>query len=361
MIVMIGGVDTYVKVKPAPPERDIERQKKQDEEALREAGIDTSGIGQAQKTGDSEDIRFRRYYEAKMREQASEDYWSKVGLRQRDFGGYEPVVADTDADISVQISGCSYAVAKRLGESHVADTVFLSVVGGDALGLAVRCELERADVDISAVKTLEGATPVAVEIHNIIGDLEFCRENNVLMNAITPKFIDENAKVLDIADALFLDGTIPVETMEYISKKYGSRCSIFFDPASVKGGMKFAESNMKASCILPGRMEAEAMSGLQILGTDQLMAAGQFFEERGVEKTIITLKGGGVYYKEGSKSGIIKPDRVLSFADTTGAGDALAAGVLIGSIQGQPLEEAAKMGMTAAAEYLKDVDDVRPY
>lgn len=361
MIVMIGGVDTVVRVKPAPPERDLERQKRQDEEALREAGINVTGAGDAPASEDPEEARFRRYYEAKMREQAGEDYWSKVGLRQRDFGGYEPVVADADADISVQLSGCSYTVARYLGASHSAEAAFVSVVGDDALGLAVIAELERAGVDASAVKVSKGATPVAVEIHNIIGDLEFCRENTVLMNAITPQFIDENAEMLDRAEAIFLDGTIPVETMEYISEKYSGRCSIYFDPASVKGGVKFAESNMRANCILPGRMEAEAMSGLQILGTDQLMAAGQFFEERGVEKTVITLKGGGVYYKEGSQSGIIKPERVLSFADTTGAGDALAAGVLIGSIQGQPLEEAAKMGMTAAAEYLKDVEDVRPY
>jgi fructose-1-phosphate kinase PfkB-like protein len=58
--------------------------------------------------------------------------------------------------------------------------------------------------------------------------------------------------------------------------------------------VRFADSAMKAHCVLPGRMEAEAMSGLQVLGMDQLMAAGQAFEERGVDRVIITLKGGDI-------------------------------------------------------------------
>lgn len=362
MIAVVGGVKSAVKIKMAPPERNIEKQRKQDEEALLLAGIDINKLGNHDNPEeDSQDARFRQYYESKMREQASENYWSEVGFGTKDFGGYDPVVPENDTDIKVTSSGCSYEIAKLLGKKDDVDVAFVSIVGNDALGLAAKCELKQAGVDISAIKTEEGATPVSIEIHNIIGDLEFCRENSTLMDRITPEYIAECHEVFEKADAIFVDGSVSAETMNYISAEYADRCSIYFDPASIGGGAVFAESEMKAYCVLPGRMEAEAMSGQQVLGMDQLMEAGETFENRGTVRTIITLKGGGLYYKEGARSGIIKPERVLSFADTTGAGNALTAAAVYSSIKGADLEEAAKAGMDAAAEYLKDVEDLRPY
>ena len=340
-----------VDIRLKPPARDMELQKKQDDEALRLAGID-------QESSDS----FSQYYERTMRQQASENYWNEVGMGSGQFGGYDPVVADDDTDIRVKTSGCAFNVAKHLAEDHGADVRFVSVIGSDAFGLAAKCELEQAGVDVTGVKTLNGSTPVSVEIHNIIGDLQFQRENSGVMNELTPEVIEECAEILDAADIIFVDGTVPTETLTYISEQYSGKSRLFFDPGSIAGGTRFADSAMKAHCVLPGRMEAEAMSGLQVLGMDQLMAAGQAFEDRGVERVIITLKGGGLYYKEGTQSGLIKPERKLTFAETRGAGDVLAAAVVAACAGGEEsLEAAAAAGIDAAAEFLKDVIDERPY
>lgn len=350
MIAIIGGIKTTVKVKMTMPERDIEKQKKQDEEALLNAGIDINDL--YQNAENDEDARFRRYYEGKMREQAGENYWSQVGQNMGDFGGYPVMMPDEDTDINVISSGCSYSVARRLGKK--ADVAFVSVVGNDALGTAALYELEKAGVDTSGVRTAEGATPVSVELHNVVGDLTFLRENNAMLKEINPEFIDANAEILDRADTVFIDGSVPVETMNYISEKYADRCKICFDPASIQGGARFAESQLKAHLVIPGRMESEAMTGLQVLGVDQLMAAGTALEERGVSRIVITLKGGGLYYKEKSESEIIKPENVLSFADTAGAGDVLSAELTYRISCGDSLADAAKAAMAETAEYLKE-------
>ena len=359
MIAVVGGVKTLVNVKMTPPERDLEKQKKQDEDALIAAGINMDNLaGGGEAVEESpEDARFRRYYEAKMREQAAGDYWNEVGLGSRDFGGYTPVDGE-DTDIRTSSSGCSYTVAKLLADKGE-DVAFVSVVGKDALGLAALCSLEQAGADVSAVKTLEWATPVSVEIHNIIGDLEFCRENNRLMEAITPEYIDQCADVLEGAEGIFLDGSLPVETLNYISEKYADRCKIFFDPSSIQGGGRFAESDLRCHMVLPGRMEAEAMTGLQVLGLDQLMEAGCALEERGVERTVVTLKGGGLYYKEGPEAGIIKPPAVLNFVDTKGAGDVISAEMVYRIVKGEDFPEAAQHAIDAAAEYLKDAESTK--
>ena len=367
MIAVIGGVQVGVDVRLMPPKRDMELQKKQDEEALRQAGIDPAS-GTEMTAGGQTLEGFSQYYERTMRAQASESYWDKVGLSGNQFGGYDPVVEDNKTDIRVKNSGCAFQVAKHLAADHGAEVAFVSVVGDDAFGLAAKCELEQAGVDISAIRTVHAATPVSVEIHNIIGELQFLRENMAAMDLLTPERLEESAGVLDEADAIFVDGTVPAATLDFISEKYAGKSRIYFDPGSIDGGVRFAESSMKAHCVLPGRMEAEAMSGQQVLGMDQLMSAGQAFEDRGVERVIITLKGGGLYYKEGLSSGMLKPDRRITFAETRGAGDVLTAAVIAAAEGSAPdaggrgsLEEAAAAGMEAAAEFLKDVIDERPY
>ena len=361
MIAVIGGVSVLVDVRLKPPKRDVELQKKQDEEALRQAGIDPNGIDDVSAGGQKLE-GFSQYYERTMRQQASENYWSEVGLGSSQFGGYDPVDTDKDTDIRMTSSGCAYNVARYLAGDHGEDVTFLSVVGDDAFGLAAKCELEQAGVDVRGIKTVSGSTPVSVEIHNIIGELQFQRENSSAMELLTPDVIEENAAVLEKAEIIFVDGTVPTQTLDYISGKYAGKSRIFFDPGSIAGGMRFADSAMKAHCVLPGRMEAETMSGQQVLGMDQLMAAGQAFEERGVERVIITLKGGGLYYKEGTSSGLIKPERKLTFAETKGAGDVLTAAVIAAYARGEEnLAAAAGAGIDAAAAFLKDVADERPY
>lgn len=360
MIAVIGAVLVEVDVRLMPPKRDVQLQKKQDEEALRQAGIDPAGNNGS--AGGQQLEGFSQYYERTMRQQASENYWNEVGMGGNQFGGYDPVVAEKDTDIRVSNSGCAYNIARHLASDHGEDVAFISVVGDDAFGLAAKCELENAGADVTGIKLTAGSTPVSVEIHNIIGELQFQRENSTAMDLLTPEAIDDCAAILEKADAIVVDGTVPAETLNYISNQYAGKSKIFFDPGSIAGGTRFAESKLKAYCVLPGRMEAEAMSGQQVLGMDQLMAAGDAFEERGVERVIITLKGGGLYYKEGTQSGLIKPERKLTFAETKGAGDVLTAAVVAASVKEEgSLETAAGAGMDATAEFLKDVIDERPY
>ena len=351
MIAVIGGVQTTVRVKLAIPERDMEKQKKQDEDAVLAAGLDVEAAGGEESP---EDARFRHYYEQKMREQAGENYWDSMGLGVKDFGGYPPVAPGENTDIRVTSSGCSYNVAKYLGEKI--DTAFISVMGDDTLGTAAKAELAARGVDISGVKTLHASTAVGVEVANPMGDLEFARENMALLTELTPEYVESCGEILAKADAIFMDGTLPEETMKYISDNYSDKCPIYFDPASIHGGSVFARSGAKAACIMPGRMEAEAISGLQVLGMDQLMAAGNAFESMGIPQTVITLKMGGLYYKDAAEAGIIKPENPLSFGDTKGAGDVLSAELVYHLVSGAGLREAAEGAVAAAGEYIAELN-----
>lgn len=271
-----------------------------------------------------------------------------------------PEVPEYD-DIIIENRGCGFNIARLLAEKG-REVSFVSVVGSDPLGLAVTEELRACGADVSGVKKLDGTTPVQIETLNILGDIEGYKCNDSLMRRFTPQVIEAASDILDKADIIVMDGSLPQSTIEKVAELYGGRddVKLFFDPGSRRGGAKAEKALGGFFGVLPGRMEAEAMTGKTILGQDQLMEAGAYLEQKGVDKIVITMKGGGLYYKEGLDEGILAPERVLSFASTAGAGDVVSAAVIAAEEDGKSLASAAAEAMKAAAEFLADRSDERP-
>ena len=82
---------------------------------------------------------------------------------------------------------------------------------------------------------------------------------------------------------------------------------------------------------------------------------------KGVDRAVITIKGGGMYYREGDSEGVLRPERVISFASTSGAGDVVSAAVVAGSLEGKTMEETAGDAMEKAALFLNGVEDRHIY
>ena len=266
----------------------------------------------------------------------------------------------SENDIVAENCGCGFNMAVNLARQGL-EVSFATVLGDDVLGMAVKEQLRKENIRMDHVKTAQGASPVRVEIVNVLGDAEFLRISDMMHERITPEAVSEWKGLLQGAEAIVMDGHLPKETIEFIAEKYGGAGGrrIFFDPASPEGGEKAADVLDKLYCIMPGRIEAEAMTRKTILSEEQLAEAGAYFTEKGVVRTIITMKGGGIYYKEGRQEGVLRPKRVLSFARTTGAGDIASAAVIAASLAGKGIEETAAAAMERAAEFLAEHKDQR--
>lgn len=263
-------------------------------------------------------------------------------------------------DVTIESNGSAFSIACHLAEMGK-DVAFASVVADDAMGLAVREQLKAIGVDVSNLRTAEGSTPVQVELLNVLKDPQMVFGNSKLYEAMTPEMAESWSELFDNAEAIVVDGNLPKETLEYIADKYGNKddVKLFFDPASHAGAVNSRDILGSFYCVMPGRVEAEAMVRDTVLSAEQLMEAGEFFENKGVAKTIITIKGGGLYYKAGAVAGMLKPERVLSFADTSGAGDVVSAAVVAADLDGKPIEEIGQFAMQKAAEFLAGRSDER--
>lgn len=263
-------------------------------------------------------------------------------------------------DVTIESNSSAFSIACHLAEMGK-DVAFASVVADDAMGLAVREQLKAIGVDVSNLRTAEGSTPVQVELLNVLKDPQMVFGNSKLYEAMTPEMAEGWSELFDNAEAIVVDGNLPKETLEYIAGKYGNKddVKLFFDPASHAGAVNSRDILGNFYCVMPGRVEAEAMVRDTVLSAEQLMEAGEFFEKKGVDKTIITIKGGGLYYKSGAVAGMLKPERVLSFADTSGAGDVVSAAVVAADLGGKSIEEVGQFAMQKAAEFLAGRSDER--
>lgn len=306
--------------------------------------------------------------QARMRAEQERFWQGEGGGSQQGFMGLS-VFDGTNDDITVKTCGCAFNVARHLADlGH--DVRFITVVGTDPLGLAVLEEMRGHGIDTAYVTKVDGQTPVIFEIRNFAGEVEFARANETLIDRIDANLIADAADEIAKAEAIMMDGSIPAETMRYITDRFGDDIRIFFDPASRTGGEKISATAdeglaimQKLYCVMPGRVEAEKMAEMVILGPDKLKEAAVFFGANGVERSFITIKAGGVYYMDaGSDDGkALRPDRTLSFADTSGAGDLVSAVIIDETLKGADMDATAKAAMDAAAAFLSELSDERPY
>lgn len=339
------------------------------------------------------DIAMPKTPDPKSPEQGGVSPWEREAYGEGGRFGSMSMMAASDPSqdrISVHYSGCGYHVAELLARKGW-PVSFLSVVGDDPLGQAAIADLAGHGIDTSHVISLEAfeseanrdslqangpdaagtvanglirqsLTSVRVEARNFLGDIEFLREDDRMLDEITVEKLKACQGLLEEAEMVFADGGVPAETLRWISEVCRqAKVPFYLDPASVGGGSEAAQLLDGLDGIMPGRREAEAMSQQQILSEDELMSAGAFFTEQGIRQIVITLKGGGLYYKEGMSEGILRPQRVLRFSETVGAGDVVTAELLHGYGKGLPIAAAAQAAMDAAAEYLADCVDERRY
>ncbi len=260
--------------------------------------------------------------------------------------------------ISVSYSGTGRNIAENLGRMG-ASVSLVAAAGDDFTGKGASEELAAAGVNTDHIFLAEGQnTAMNVAVFNIIGDMDFAVDNIDVYQCLKKEQIDEAMDCFENAKLVCADGTLSEEVLHYLAQIL--KCPLFFDPHTQEDAVKAKKIIGSFHTIKPNRAEASVLCGKEIFSEEQLMEAGAWFAEQGVKRIFITLSGGGVYYKEGIKEGIIRPKEVLPFTNEEGGGDAFSAALLEGTLQGMDVESLAAYGMKAAAIALECRQAVNP-
>lgn len=243
-------------------------------------------------------------------------------------------VGGSAANVAIDVS--------RLGGS--AATIIK--VGLDGFGRLIIDELMREEVDVSGVKVCLGDTGFTVVIIDKEGRVKMYGFKGA-SEKLEPRDIDENiisrGKYLHIA-SLRLDTSIRgAET----AKEHG--LTVSWDPGrrQAQHGIEYYRELLRLiDIVLVNRLEARCLTG-----KEDYREAARIIASMGPSIVVVKRGSEGVYvYDAGNTEEIDLPAfKVPRVVDTTGAGDAFAAGLLLGLSRSYSLRKAVVYANAVAA------------
>lgn len=266
------------------------------------------------------------------------------------------------ARIRTSFGGVARNIAEnlaRLGQP----AVLLSVVGQDQAGDQLLQQTSQAGVDVSAVLHSDTRpTGSYLGILNAKGGLEFALDDMRVISALSAAYLKEHAALFKEASLVFVDANLPKETLRTaVSLARRARLPICADPTSISLANRLRPYLSHLRLITPNSAEASLLCGRDVDAArrGQAMEAAKYLVSQGVEIAIISLAEFGVCYATSETSGRIPAIRT-EVVDPTGVGDAMTATVIFALLNEIPLDDAVRLGVSAASLTLRHPGAVLP-
>ncbi|MDY0338692.1 MAG: carbohydrate kinase family protein [Acholeplasmataceae bacterium] len=244
-------------------------------------------------------------------------------------------------------------VGRNIAENLVrcgVDTTLITVLGKDPWGQEIYENARDLGMCINYFEVKETPLYISV-IHESGEDLV----SVALMDEIE-KLDKERLASRDVyiepADFIVIDTNMSEETLNYIL--HTSKVPVFVDTISSQKAIRIKQNLKYIHLLKMNLMEAEALSRLNLKDGKTLDEIGLYFINEGVKEVIITLGSEGIFYQSKERKELKKPFQT-QIKNTTGAGDALFAGVIFANIHGL---DPVHTGLAAAAINVQSEDAV---
>jgi pseudouridine kinase len=259
------------------------------------------------------------------------------------------------AEIRTSFGGVARNVAENL--ARLGQPVrFLTVVGEDKNGDRLLEHAAEAGIDVSNVlRSSKGTTSTYIGVINQGGDLHFGMDDMRLMNALSPEYIEQNYGIFKESSILFLDMNLPKKTLtKVMSLAKRANLPVCCDPTSKGLARKLVPYISRFRLITPNGIEAGLLCDhdFEISDREEALFVAKHLVSQGIEIVILSLAEFGVCYATSETSGYI-PAITTEITDPTGAGDALTATVIFALLNDIPLDDAVRLGVSAATLTLR--------
>jgi ribokinase len=260
-----------------------------------------------------------------------------------------PLAPGSDAPAVIRFHGGGSAAntAAWLAEAG-AEPVLVGRVGADERGRDARDELRAAGVDARLVADPELPTGTCVVLVGPDGERTMAPDagaNDALTDADLADELLASAEHLHVAGyALLRPGSRPAARAA-ISRALSHGMTVSVDPSSAALlSPEFLDHAEGAGLLLPNAEEARMLSGEGEPERAARALATRF------DKVVVTLGADGALWTDGRDSVRAEAIPVEAAVDSTGAGDAFAAGLLSARLNGAAPEEALAAGARLAAK-----------
>ena len=232
----------------------------------------------------------------------------------------------------------------------------MTAVGEDESARRLLEELVHAGVNVDAVlRSSEDNTGSYVAVVDPAGSLQFALDDMRIVSALTPQYVRQHADFFEEASLLFIDANLSKEALRTImSLARRAHLPVFAEPTSAVLAHRLRPYVSRFYMITPNSSEASILCDpmQKVSNRKSALEAAKCLVGQGVGVAIITLAEQGLCYATSETSGHIPAIRT-EVLDPTGAGDALSAAVIFALLNGLQIDEALRLGVSAASLTLR--------
>jgi ribokinase len=265
-----------------------------------------------------------------------------------------PLAAASDAPAVIRFhGGGSAANAAAWLAAAGAEPVLVGCIGDDERGRQAREELLVGGVDVRLAVDPELPTGTCVVLVGIDGERTMVPDagaNDALREEdLDDELLSPDGHLHVAGYALLREGS-RAAARGAIRRALRAGMSVSVDPSSsALLSADFLDWAEGAGLLLPNVPEAEALTAL----TDPEAAARALAER--LPEVVVTLGAEGALWTDGAELLRVPAEPVGVVVDSTGAGDAFAAGLLSARLSGAATEEALRAGCRLAAQAVTQV------
>ena len=228
-------------------------------------------------------------------------------------------------------------------------TGFIGAVGNDTDGKTILHDFKKRGVDTTNITLLKGHSGL------VTGFVESNGERSLYpYSGVNDKLTLKRKAIAYASKARFLHLTsfvndLQLNEQEKLAALVHNKVKISFSPGDIyaeKGIGKLKPLLEKSHVVFLNQEEIEQLTGLAYKKGALLLC------KMGVKITVITLGSQGCYVLS-KKEKITVPCRKCKPLDTTGAGDAYAAGFLAGLLENKKIKECGRLGNQTARQCIR--------
>jgi pseudouridine kinase len=270
--------------------------------------------------------------------------------------------ASTPGILRTSLGGVGRNVAENLARLG-AEVVLLSAIGADIEGARLLEETAAAGVNVDHCLPVEGEpTGAYLAVLDGAGNLQHALDDMRVMASITPEVLRQRRHLFQEASVVFIDTNLPTRTLAAaIGLARRSGVPVAADPTALSLAPRLVPHLQDLWLITPNQTEAEQLCPVAstLAGRERASDIARWLVSQGVDIAIVAMAEFGVVYATPDGSGHVPAIRT-EVVEPTGAGDALTAAVIFGLINEIPVDEAVRLGVSAASLTLRTRGSVVP-
>ncbi|TNH08551.1 PfkB family carbohydrate kinase [Testudinibacter sp. TR-2022] len=275
-----------------------------------------------------------------------------IGGTNMDIAGYSLgniVFGDSNlGKIKCTPGGVGRNIAQNIAmlgkESHL-----ISVVGDDLYGETVLERTKQAGAYVDRCYQLHNeTTSTYLSLLDDNGEMVVAINDMDILKNLTPALLSSRLTFIQHADAIVLDCNLTEKTLAWIFSN-SADIPIFVDSVSTFKAMKIKNWLSHIHTLKPNRLEAEALSGIEIKTNDDVLNVATWFHQQGLKRLVLSLGSRGVYFSEkDGMAGWAEPLKV-NIVNVTGAGDAMMAGLVCCWLENITFADSVRYAQACAA------------